>query len=115
MLKKFVLFLLASLLLLAPSFPTREAVADSSIVRTVAPGIIARGGQTEVAMVREEVSIVAPSARLPSEENVPATVHCTFYLENQGENPESIEVGFPLKPVFPPDLPPWGSKIEDLK
>ena len=118
MVKKFIPVLLVSLLLLT-LFPIREVACDSSIVSTVAPGIIVRGGQTEVAMVSEEVSIMAPSARLPSGENAPATasatVHCTFYLENQGENPESIEVGFPLKPVFPPDLPPWGSKIEDLK
>lgn len=118
MVKKFVLFLLASLLLL-PLFPAREVAANSAIVSTVAPGIIAPGGQTEVAMVSEEVSIVAPSARLPSEEDVPATasatVHCTFHLENQGENPESIEVGFPLQPLLPPQFPPSGYLIEDLE
>ena len=114
MVKIFLPILLVSLLLLT-LFPIREVACNSAIVSTVAPGIIARGGQTEVAMISEEVSIVAPSARLPSEENAPATVRCTFQLENQGQNPESIEVGFPLQPLLPPQFPPYGYLIEDLE
>jgi len=109
----YLVLMLAFLLL--PIFPMEKASANSAVVSTVAPGIIVRGGPSEVAMVEEEVSILAPSTRLPPEESNRATVSCSFLLENQGEKEETIQVGFPLSLLLPPSFPAFGSSVEDLK
>lgn len=109
-----VLVLFFGLFFLFPTLPVFEAEANSAVVETVAPGIIMRGGQTEVRMVSEEVSILAPSFTSPPESSSLAQVDCLFVLKNQGSSPEKIEVGFPLRARMPDD-PYFGTEISALQ
>ena len=79
-----------------------QAYADSSYLQPIGQGLVVRGGDTQVAMIEEEVTITGPGKDTPSgPEFGNAHFTCTFHLKNTGDAMETLQAGFPVQDIVP--------------